>query len=240
VTSANGRFEREWKAPRHPNSRRGKLIIQFEEVHELNYLAKFASFSPFCPLFSFSFSNYLFSPSFSRSLFLFASPSFQFSGVKLDKKDLFGKSDPFLVISRVREQGAYVPVYKTEVIKKTLDPTWNPFSVSVQRLCNGDYERPLMIECFDWNRSGKHELIGQFKTNLRELTEGRKDFLLIHPELKQKRKNYKSSGTIKALRGAIEKQYSFLDYISGGCEINLFLAIDFTASNGYVRLLLYF
>jgi hypothetical protein len=27
---------------------------------------------------------------------------------------------------------------------------------------------------------------------------------------------------------------SFLDYISGGCEISVMVAIDFTASNGYI------
>ena len=93
-------------------------------------------------------------------------------------------TDPFLVISRVREKGDYVPVLKTEVIKKTLDPHWKPLSTtyallqlpstpsiqwpsfnssSVQKLCNGDYDRPLQVECFDWNRSGKQVLIGQFK-----------------------------------------------------------------------------
>jgi hypothetical protein len=34
----------------------------------------------------------------------------QFRGENLDKKDLFGKSDPFLVISRVREGADYVSV----------------------------------------------------------------------------------------------------------------------------------
>jgi|Transcript_25619 hypothetical protein len=30
----------------------------------------------------------------------------------------------------------------------------------------------------------------------------------------------------------IEQCYSFLDYIQGNCELNLMVAIDFTASNG--------
>ena len=39
----------------------------------------------------------------------------QFSGVKLDKKDFFGKSDPFLVFHKSMESGDYVIVHKTEV-----------------------------------------------------------------------------------------------------------------------------
>eukprot|EP00826_Nyctotherus_ovalis_P020480 TRINITY_DN16436_c0_g1_i3.p1 TRINITY_DN16436_c0_g1~~TRINITY_DN16436_c0_g1_i3.p1 ORF type:complete len:364 (+),score=71.08 TRINITY_DN16436_c0_g1_i3:112-1092(+) len=33
----------------------------------------------------------------------------------------------------------------------------------------------------------------------------------------------------------LENRYSFLDYIFGGCQISLSIAIDFTASNGYPR-----
>jgi len=87
----------------------------------------------------------------------------QFSGRGLDKKDLLGKSDPFLIISRSNENGDYFPVCKTEVIKKTLDPDWAMFSTSTQTLCNGDYKRPLLFECYDWNKGGKHDFIGYFK-----------------------------------------------------------------------------
>ena len=37
------------------------------------------------------------------------------SATKLDNKDMFGKSDPFVRISKARETGAWVPVLKTEV-----------------------------------------------------------------------------------------------------------------------------
>jgi hypothetical protein len=40
----------------------------------------------------------------------------QFSGTKLDKKDFFGKSDPFLVFYKSMESGDYIVVHKTEVI----------------------------------------------------------------------------------------------------------------------------
>ena len=43
----------------------------------------------------------------------------QFSAKKLDKKDFFGKSDPFLIISRVNEDNTFTVVHKTEFIKTT-------------------------------------------------------------------------------------------------------------------------
>ena len=40
---------------------------------------------------------------------------------------------------------------------------------------------------------------------------------------------------IKIEKVAITENYSFLDYIFGGCEISMQVAIDFTASNGSVN-----
>ena len=39
----------------------------------------------------------------------------QFSGTKLDKKDFFGKSDPFLEFHKSTESNSYVLVHRTEV-----------------------------------------------------------------------------------------------------------------------------
>lgn len=146
---------------------------------------------------------------------------------KLDKKDFFGKSDPFLVFYRSNEDGTWVnllpwhpplpccdhgPIralgldvghlrlyqdlsseftqgssqyvlnkwgnprnlqeyealslgsvlpprqvpgllllsrfticHKTEVVKNTLNPVWQPFSIPVRALCNGDYDRSASV-----------------------------------------------------------------------------------------------
>lgn len=31
--------------------------------------------------------------------------------------------------------------HKTEVVKNTLNPVWQPFTIPVRALCNGDYDR---------------------------------------------------------------------------------------------------
>lgn len=41
----------------------------------------------------------------------------EMSGFKLDKKDFFGKSDPFLEIFKLTDTGNYTLVYKTDVSK---------------------------------------------------------------------------------------------------------------------------
>uniref|UniRef100_A0A8D0DYB5 Uncharacterized protein n=1 Tax=Salvator merianae TaxID=96440 RepID=A0A8D0DYB5_SALMN len=65
----------------------------------------------------------------------------QFCANKLDKKDFFGKSDPFMVFYRSNEDGTFTICHKTEVVKNTLNPVWQSFAIPVRALCNGDYDR---------------------------------------------------------------------------------------------------
>uniref|UniRef100_A0A803N7E8 C2 domain-containing protein n=1 Tax=Chenopodium quinoa TaxID=63459 RepID=A0A803N7E8_CHEQI len=73
----------------------------------------------------------------------------------LENKDLFSKSDPFLVISKIAEGGIPIPICKTEVAKDNLDPAWNPVSLNIQQV--GSKDSPLTIECFNFNSNGKHD-----------------------------------------------------------------------------------
>ncbi|XP_035158663.3 copine-1 isoform X5 [Callithrix jacchus] len=58
------------------------------------------------------------------------------------------------------------------------------------------------------------------------------EFECIHPEKQQKKKTYKNSGTICVKICQVETEYSFLDYVMGGCQINFTVGVDFTGSNG--------
>lgn len=66
-------------------------------------------------------------------------------GQGLDKKDFLGKSDPYLNIYRQHDGGNWVKIHTTEVIKKTLNPSWKPMLLPLQQLCNGDTKRPLKV-----------------------------------------------------------------------------------------------
>uniref|UniRef100_A0A672QBE0 Copine-8-like n=1 Tax=Sinocyclocheilus grahami TaxID=75366 RepID=A0A672QBE0_SINGR len=112
----------------------------------------------------------------------------QFCGNKLDKKDFFGKSDPFLVFYRSNEDGTFTICHKTEVVKNTLDPVWQAFKIPVRALCNGDYD--------------SHDYIGQFSTSYRELSKGHSRFTVwevLNPKKKKKKKKYLNSGTHEIL-----------------------------------------
>ncbi|KAG6646185.1 hypothetical protein CIPAW_08G175900 [Carya illinoinensis] len=141
--------------------------------------------------------------------------------------------DPFLRISRIVESGGSIPICKTEVVNNNLNPKW-------KSLCLTEYaavwkcmwcmtfgllpDNPLIIECFDFNSNGKHSLIGKLQksmADLEKLHEGRSGANL----------------TIKSHHGHKKKeQYSFLDYVSCGFELNLWLQLTLqVTSNGNPR-----
>lgn len=162
-----------------------------------------------------------------------------FSAKKLDDKDFFSKSDPFLEIFRVNDDGTASLVHRTETIMNNLSPVWKSFKVSFNTLCSGDHERELRCTVWDWDSNGKHDFIGEFQTTFKEMKsamDGKQiQWECINPKYQVKKKNYRNSGMVILTLCKIIKMHSFLDYIMGGCQIQFTVAIDFTASNGDPR-----
>ncbi|XWS57854.1 hypothetical protein CRYUN_Cryun09bG0209300 [Craigia yunnanensis] len=153
---------------------------------------------------------------------------------QLDNKDMFSKSDPFLRISRLTENGNSIPICKTEVINNNLNPVWRPLYLSMQQI--GSKDNPLLIECFDFNSNGNHVLIGQLQKSVSELEKVHKDRSGAHLVFPS------HHGQEKVLKGQLfvdqfieKEQFSFLDYLSSGFQLNFMVAVDFTASNGNPR-----
>ncbi|KAK6185840.1 hypothetical protein SNE40_007986 [Patella caerulea] len=156
---------------------------------------------------------------------------------KLENKDFMGKSDPFLEILRGTMDGSWQVVHRTEVVKNDLNPHWRPFSVPLQTLCGGDKKQSIRMDVYDWDSDGSHDLIGGFTTNVEEMLNKDKEptWPCINEKKKSKKKNYTDSGIVIASSCKLTKDYSFLDYIFGGMQINFTVGIDFTGSNGNPR-----
>ncbi|XP_061372312.1 protein BONZAI 1-like isoform X2 [Gastrolobium bilobum] len=148
----------------------------------------------------------------------------------LEHRDLFSKSDPFLLVSKVVEGGNHIPICKTEVIKNDHNPTWKPVFLNIQQV--GSKENPLIIECYNFNSNGKHDLMGKLQRSLVELEKlhsgGQGENLFLSAAVLKSR--------LFVDKFAESVQYTFLDYLAGGFELNFMVAIDFTASNGNPRL----
>jgi hypothetical protein len=164
----------------------------------------------------------------TRDLFVVA-----FSGNKLANKDgFFGRSDPFLVVSRLNEDGTWTVVWKSVRIDNNLSPRWAAVKIPMTTLCNGDIDRPLKIEIFDYNENSKHVSMGAVETSVRAMVTGGGAPMNVIEADKKSKKGYVNSGTLVAGSCVIEQYPTLSDFIMGGLEISMLVAIDFTGSNG--------
>jgi len=141
---------------------------------------------------------------------------FQFRATSLDSKDVFSKSDPFLVIYSTNKSPwpdgkkvkggkkgggtasttQRIPIYRTETLMNNKNPSWKAFQVDGNQLCGNNLDQPFTIEVLDFDKNGAHDLIGRATTTLREL-QVMKELQLINPVKKKTRGVlYRSSGLL--------------------------------------------
>uniref|UniRef100_A0A4W3GDF5 Copine I n=1 Tax=Callorhinchus milii TaxID=7868 RepID=A0A4W3GDF5_CALMI len=148
--------------------------------------------------------------------------------------DFMGKSDPFLEIFRQGDDGSWQLAYRSEVIKNNLNPNWKSFSVSLQSLCHGDVQKPVKVSCSDDDDNSSSDLIGEFVVEVQELLGAKEQVpLMLVPQTMTPPVTLIPSRVVFYLQ--IETEYSFLDYVMGGCQINFTVGVDFTGSNGDPR-----
>lgn len=155
------------------------------------------------------------------------------------------------------------PVFRSRAIKNNLNPVWDLACADMNLLCKGDLNVPIKISVFDYESKGKHKIIGEVEISTNRLlsASGEKQNFDIRKTGKKTGQIYvtsafiESSESMDAVDGSVrnrslesnigtevlstckdlDKKENFVDYISGGCNLNLCVAIDFTASNGDPR-----
>ncbi|ETV81977.1 hypothetical protein, variant 2 [Aphanomyces astaci] len=137
----------------------------------------------------------------------------QWSAKDLTNLDgLFNKSDPVLFVSRMVQDGSYLPAFRTEVVDGNLNPVWEKLNVTLQRLANGDLDRPLLAQVFDMdNGEKKRQLIGQVQTTARAL--------LDLPTLYLQSAAGKPAGSLRPLHMRLQQSPPFVGFAPGACQI---------------------
>eukprot|EP00760_Papus_ankaliazontas_P029598 PhM_4_TR4309/c0_g1_i1/m.25697 len=154
------------------------------------------------------------------------------AGHSMRKMDTFGKSDCYLKV--FRRIGAGIAnqetmLYKTEVKKNTLEPTWAAWTVAVGNLCGTKLDSPVLrIECWDED-TFSDDSMGEIIVSVDDIIAG-KSFTLRKPSKPQK-----EYGTLSFAGSKSWRVPSFLDYIRGGVGLSFAASIDFTGSNGDPR-----
>jgi len=98
---------------------------------------------------------------------------FQFEGKSLKNVEaftLFDKSDPFFVLQKItsqeNEKVDWSHVYISGVIMNNLNPAWEVSEVNIGDICDRSIDEAIRVVVFDWEKSGKHKLIGYFETSI--------------------------------------------------------------------------
>lgn len=124
----------------------------------------------------------------------------------------------FLVFKQLGHE-QYKPMYKSEVRHPTNgQQIWKSFHMNMRDLCNEDQDQEFRVDFFQFVSNGNHKFLSKGNTTANRLYQGNR--------------NLDIKGKPKFNLFSIQKSISFLDYIFGGCHINLNVAIDFTLSNG--------
>lgn len=152
----------------------------------------------------------------------------QWTGSQLINVDgWFDKSDPFLRFFKKNPSGDFLMIYETEFIKDNLNPIWKPFELNIAKLCPNSYEDVFKVECWDNEKSGKHQFMGMVELTLKQVIADKVQlFTIMDPHKKKK------TGDLKITQHQVIEKPSFIDYLRGGEQLNMMIAIDFTGSNG--------
>lgn len=165
------------------------------------------------------------------------------------------KSDPFFELSTQRNGAGGLTwdnCFRSETVKDNLNPQWKDAVVSLSILNQGDLDKPIMISVFDYESKGSHVLMGQVETSVKALqgmaggTLGLKKKGQATGTLNIKKADVAGvddativqqmsaasvsspAATAFVPSAAAAGGASFVDYIAGGCELNVSVAIDFT------------
>ncbi len=146
-------------------------------------------------------------------------------------------------------------MYRSNVVGGNLNPKWEATTLQLEAVCNGDLNRAVKVVVKDHRfRFGKHLTMGEFETTMQRFIDCKNDGGDFDVDVVMAftlRKDNMDVGSILVLQAAMFPQEGiqafgplvatkrgrashpeFLDYLEGGCQINLAVAIDFTASNG--------
>jgi len=159
---------------------------------------------------------------------------FTMRGVNLLRMDFFSRSsDPFVTISRKAGE-TEANIFRSEVVKRNRNPVFKHVELPVQSLCRGESERPIYFDLSDWNLTQDSQPMGRGETTYTKMKEAAAQGKSLEiPVFLRKADGSKGSPAGKMVLDQLtnKKSYSFLDYVQGGMEVALTVAVDFTLSN---------
>jgi hypothetical protein len=123
--------------------------------------------------------------------------------------------------------GNFKPIHKSEAKnhKESAGKNlihWNTVFTDTDTLADSEISNTILIQVFKFSRNGNHQRAASFEITFGDIKDNKKF----------EKKTLDGKHTLFINDIVIKQRESFLDYVFGGCEIGLQIAVDFTASNG--------
>eukprot|EP00934_Nitzschia_sp_Nitz4_P005879 Nitzschia sp. Nitz4//scaffold331_size19140//14440//16370//NITZ4_008735-RA/size19140-augustus-gene-0.17-mRNA-1//-1//CDS//3329548185//5869//frame0 len=157
----------------------------------------------------------------------------------IDQSKVLDKSNPFFRLERLnKEDQSWEVIWKSEVIKDSLNPTWMESRLPLQLLCNDDHDNPLKITIWDYEKHSSSDLMGFVESTVSELVGKAKEHTVPVMLVKREKKKLfggsklKTVGLLKVLKASVVTVPSMLQYLGGGCSLDVLVAIDCSTANG--------
>ncbi|OMJ89865.1 hypothetical protein SteCoe_7849 [Stentor coeruleus] len=143
--------------------------------------------------------------------------AFGISGQDLEEMDFGGGSDPYIII-KFRDVPDH-EVYRTEIIKKNINPSWRLFMLTNKQLRFNNPSEFLTIECWDYDFGRRDDFIGSADVTIEQILSPRYYFDISS-------ENNPKAGIIKI---ECMPMLSTLSYLRNGLQFNFTFAIDFSS-----------
>eukprot|EP00178_Gracilaria_changii_P001461 TRINITY_DN11_c0_g3_i1.p1 TRINITY_DN11_c0_g3~~TRINITY_DN11_c0_g3_i1.p1 ORF type:complete len:581 (-),score=180.01 TRINITY_DN11_c0_g3_i1:1074-2816(-) len=109
---------------------------------------------------------------------------------------------------------------------------FEPLSLKYEKLCRRDEELPLLFEVW-WQRGGQQRVVARTRASLKQcaLNGGALKLRAVQQQQSCVAPSPRAP-VLHVSKRSMTDEPTFLDYIIGGCDMSMVVAIDFTASNG--------
>ena len=134
----------------------------------------------------------------------------------------------FLIHKQLAGNNKWKPIYKSEIKQSSHGYfEWDQVNILSSDLTGDDIEREIRIDFFISQKSGKHKHCGQTTMTLAQIKENMREY-----QITDKKMRALGNHMLTFTKLETTQRHTFLEYVFGGCEIGLNIAIDFTGSNG--------
>ena len=133
------------------------------------------------------------------------------ASLTIDASSIISMKKHFYKLLTLDKEDQFLPVYQSEVVHGY---KWKRIRIPTADLFHDEDMRIIKIEIYEYSSKGDHALLCKNEVTFRQLL---KDYKWISP-----------IGEVMFKEVSLENRHSFLDYIFGGCQISLSIAIDFS------------